>query len=311
MTLEEFGQVLRGEREKRGITIDQAADALKINARILSALEAGNMAALPPGAYTRGFIRTYGTYLGFDNEDIQNVLQSISGTAVQSKAPAKTAHEDATAEKKRSGMAVWLIVAVGLAAVLAYWAYSKNLLSHFNAGNHEKIDSIEKLPSANSWTPPEPVPVKTPAEEQIITLPAQSLPEKIETNNPEPKLPEASLQADTDLPPAKQDNTANDAQQATTGEANTPVQESQAALKPHKLIITATEECWVHSRADKTDTRQFSLRKGDTFALTFAHDLELKLGNAGGVNLRYDGRDLPPAGTSGQVRTIKFPPEDN
>ena len=51
---------------------------------------------------------------------------------------------------------------------------------------------------------------------------------------------------------------------------------------PHKVIITATEECWVHSNADHTDTRQFSLRKGDTFALTFSKSLELKLGNAGG-----------------------------
>ena len=65
----------------------------------------------------------------------------------------------------------------------------------------------------------------------------------------------------------------------------------------------------MHSTADKTDTRQFSLRKGDTFALTFADLLELKLGNAGGVRLRYDGNELPPPGTSGQVRTITFPPK--
>lgn len=78
----------------------------------------------------------------------------------------------------------------------------------------------------------------------------------------------------------------------------------------HKLIITATEECWVHSSADKTDTRQFSLHKGDTFALTFSKSLELKLGNAGGVRLRYDGEELPPAGQSGQVRNLVFPPAD-
>ena len=78
----------------------------------------------------------------------------------------------------------------------------------------------------------------------------------------------------------------------------------------HKLIITATEECWIHSSADKTDTRQFSLRKGDTFALTFSKSLELKLGNAGGVRLRYDGEELPQAGQSGQVRNLTFPPAD-
>ncbi|MBD5539261.1 MAG: DUF4115 domain-containing protein, partial [Desulfovibrio sp.] len=91
-----------------------------------------------------------------------------------------------------------------------------------------------------------------------------------------------------------------------------PAQAPDDAANPgqHKVIITATEECWIHSNADRTDTRQFSLRKGDTFALTFARSLELKLGNAGGVRIRYDGQNMPPAGQSGQVRTLSFPPQD-
>ena len=63
----------------------------------------------------------------------------------------------------------------------------------------------------------------------------------------------------------------------------------------------------MHSNADNTDTRQFSLRKGDTFALTFSKSLELKLGNAGGVRLRYDGQDQPPAGQSARCAPSSFP----
>lgn len=44
------------------------------------------------------------------------------------------------------------------------------------------------------------------------------------------------------------------------------------------------------------------MRKGDTFALTFNKSLELKLGNAGGVRLRYDGEELPQAGYGRAVR---------
>ena len=97
--------------------------------------------------------------------------------------------------------------------------------------------------------------------------------------------------------------------QAVPGQA-AAAQAGEVQPGTHKLIITATEECWVHSSADKTDTRQFSLRKGDTFALTFSKSLELKLGNAGGVRLRYDGEELPQAGQSGQVRNLTFPPAD-
>ena len=94
--------------------------------------------------------------------------------------------------------------------------------------------------------------------------------------------------------------------------ADTATTETAGDVQPgqHKVIIIATEECWIHSSADKTDVRQFSLSKGDTFALTFSTRLELKLGNAGGVRIRYDGKEMPPAGTSGQVRNLVFPPQN-
>ena len=100
------------------------------------------------------------------------------------------------------------------------------------------------------------------------------------------------------------------AQPAIGQNATQPAHPADGALSPgqHKVIITATEECWIHSNADNTDTRQFSLRKGDTFALTFTKSLELKLGNAGGVRIRYNGEDMPAPGQSGQVRTLTFPP---
>jgi cytoskeleton protein RodZ len=41
--------------------------------------------------------------------------------------------------------------------------------------------------------------------------------------------------------------------------------------------------------------------------LTFTKKLVLKLGNAGGVRIRLDGRELEPPGTAGQVKTLTFP----
>ncbi len=115
-------------------------------------------------------------------------------------------------------------------------------------------------------------------------------------------MPPALSGVATPAPPAREAAPAQAAAAASGEEAAAPGQ--------HKVIITATEECWIHSNADKTDTRQFSLRKGDTFALTFARSLELKLGNAGGVRIRYDWQAMPAAGQSGQVRTLTFPPQD-
>ena len=94
--------------------------------------------------------------------------------------------------------------------------------------------------------------------------------------------------------------------------AAAPAARDDGVLPPgqHKIVITATETCWIRSTADRTDTRQFSLGKGDTFALTFSQRLDLRLGNAGGVRIRYDGKDFPTGARSGQARTLVFPPKN-
>ena len=78
----------------------------------------------------------------------------------------------------------------------------------------------------------------------------------------------------------------------------------------HQIVLTADAECWVHANADGTVNREFSLQIGETFAMPFKTSLVLKLGNAGGVRIKYDGMDMPSAGASGQVRTITLPPQD-
>ena len=135
--------------------------------------------------------------------------------------------------------------------------------------------------------------------------------------NAQPAQPSAAPSAQNGapgLPPVRLPAQAAPAPAASAFPASSAPAASAAGEEqqssPHKVIITATDECWVHSSADKTDTRQFSLHKGDTFALTFNKSLELKLGNAGGVRLRYNGQDLPPVGQNGQVRTLVFPPAE-
>ena len=115
-----------------------------------------------------------------------------------------------------------------------------------------------------------------------------------------PSQPVATTQppATVDPPAGNPPSPATQSRQASSAERGS---------EPHKLIIVALAECWVHSSTDGTDVRQFSLRKGDTFVLAFSTNLTLKLGNAGGVRLRYDGQDMPPPGDDGQVKTLNFP----
>lgn len=295
MNLAEIGAFLRAEREKRQLSLNDVAARLKINPRLLAALEAGNEAALPHQAYVRGFIRSYAGLLGIGAEETQALLEGV--VPVDARALAGTpegVEMPEPQERSRSGgtSAAVLVFFCALLGAL-YWAWHSGALDFLEMKKDRPVTLEERLPPADAYLAAraekrlqkENHQTEEPATPVPVPQPAPPVPEVAE---PAPALPEPEPEP---TPPAKEEDVVAPAQ--------------------HKLIITATEECWVHSNADKTDTRQFSLRKGDTFALTFAKSLELKLGNAGGVRLRYDGSDLPPPGTSGQVKTIVFPPASN
>jgi cytoskeletal protein RodZ len=49
-----FGELLRGARERRGISLQQIANETKIPHRHLESVERGQLTATPGGPYTRG-----------------------------------------------------------------------------------------------------------------------------------------------------------------------------------------------------------------------------------------------------------------
>jgi len=70
--LASFGEELRREREIRGISLKEIADATKISKRFLEAIERNDHKTLPAPVFTRGFVREYARYLGLSAEEMVN-----------------------------------------------------------------------------------------------------------------------------------------------------------------------------------------------------------------------------------------------
>ena len=62
----EFGEELRSERERRGISLETICARTKVNRRHLDALERGDYQALPGGVFRRGFVRAYLGSMGLE-----------------------------------------------------------------------------------------------------------------------------------------------------------------------------------------------------------------------------------------------------
>jgi cytoskeleton protein RodZ len=77
-----FGEELKRDRLLREVSLEEISAATKISVRILTALEAGNLAKLPAPVFTRGFIRAYSLYLGLDPvEKINTYLAEVKPSA--------------------------------------------------------------------------------------------------------------------------------------------------------------------------------------------------------------------------------------
>lgn len=299
MSLEDVGAILANEREKRNLRIEDVASYLKISPRQLRALENGDLDALPHPAYAKGFIRSYANWLGISPEEIQRL------TALPKEKPGLVENnefaDNGLSERAKINYRPIIILFL-LATICAggYVAWNKGVFESFIRKDEPSISLEKDIPKADIYL----------ASQDNKKIEENDSP-AIQMQKDENREVEKDEVSAITTPASSITQTSGAIQNQTITEPSVIETKKTAVPEQHKLIITALEECWVHSNADKTDTRQFSLRKGDTFALTFTNSLELKLGNAGGVRLRYDGNDLPAPGTSGQVKTLLFPPKED
>jgi cytoskeleton protein RodZ len=75
-----LGERLRAQREKKGITLDQAAADTRIREKFLKALEDGDYQSLPGAVYTKGFLRNYAQYLDLDTGESVVQFHAERGT---------------------------------------------------------------------------------------------------------------------------------------------------------------------------------------------------------------------------------------
>lgn len=318
MTFNELGAMLREERERRGLTLDQVATRLKISVRSVRAIEDGDTNELPHAVYARGFIRAYGSLLGLDASQVFEAMDTVYPHEVKE----DLVENPCVVDSPRGGgrlARVILTLALVLSGVLfaAYWYHKQKSARELMPSVAEPAPFAEPAPAQ----PPVPAPV-TPepsVEPQPVTQPSGGdvMPSANGTTSHAPvAIPAANGSAPVPAAPAtapvEKIKIPTPAQVAQEVAIPPSVTASEAVVPDgqHRVVLTAVAECWVHSTADGSDVRQFSLHKGQTFALAFAKTLTLKLGNAGGVQLRYDGKDLSLAGAPGQVKTIVFPPAE-
>lgn len=289
-----FGERLRREREMRGVTLEEMAAATKIGTRSLKALEDEEFHKLPGGIFNKGFVRSYARFLGISDE--QAVADYLVAAGEPENKPAEidplqmvAQHE---AEKRSSGRSreldsinassygfPWvaiLAIVVIFAATGTIWKFYPEIKARLSAFRQPSVSQ--------------------PLEQ---TLPETQAPMAQAANVPTELQPTASEQAAVQPSEVPGSTTASqETTQANAGSSNT------SPAGGFVLSIRATQDSWVSITADGKSVLTGTLRPTEEKSIHAKDRVILKTGNAGGVEIAFNGKVLNAIGRDNEVRRV-------
>lgn len=303
-----LGEQLRRARSAKGVSLEEAAAATRVHVSSLKALEENNPEALPAPTFTRGFVRIYAAYLDLDpDEALRRHIeeQGLPATTTTEKINIRdilATETLAEAPRTLTGNRVFLLLLLMVAGFIAYWSYTSYLRPTATPNTYSADQIFDQSSPATS---PPSTRQDTPDPEPATAL----------TDTPSPPIPSPMVEKDdataTDQeavapePPAQPEPTIVWAP-APSRPVSSEV-EIEAEEYPHVLVASFVEDTWLRLQIDHGPSRQLFFRPGDSRTWEAKEQLELRIGNAGGVELSYNGEALPPLGASGEVANISFP----
>jgi tetratricopeptide (TPR) repeat protein len=75
----------------------------------------------------------------------------------------------------------------------------------------------------------------------------------------------------------------------------------------HTLELIAEDTTWIFITIDDAESKEILLNTGEHITLSAKNVFSLKIGNAGGIKLIFDRKEIGPLGEKGQVVTLKLP----
>ncbi|MHC1789386.1 RodZ domain-containing protein [Solidesulfovibrio sp.] len=336
MDLREIGAMLREERERQGLSLDTVSDKIKISRSCLAAIEEGKESFLPHPVYAKGFIKNYAKILGIDQADFAKSLTELYQTedpqfresSLTAEIPGEECGSCLPSLAPRPPIRLLVMGAAALLLVVGIgWFLVAQVFSRSGDETPAKAIPAAAAPAELPPVRPQPSAVEVPAASDPAPTPVAPTPVApapvMPTPAPVPVVPVAepvspAAEALSRPEPTPEDRATQDI--AVSGPA-APVPGVPAAPEtavpavktftvgesgPHTVSIVANERCWLQAGADGGDMHETMLEKGDAFTGRFTDYLLVRLGNAGGVEIRFDNKLYPLQAGKGAVKTLKF-----
>jgi cytoskeleton protein RodZ len=118
------GGMLRVERERRGYSVQHAAEDMHLDAWVIQAIEANRFEALGAPVYARGHLRKYAALLGLSPATVIERYEALVGTPVApTPIPAAIAAPVIVERRRVSRLPLWIAAAIAVVAGLAWLVF--------------------------------------------------------------------------------------------------------------------------------------------------------------------------------------------
>lgn len=275
--MEPVGSRLARERDRRNITLQEIARITKINIHYLDAIDHDKFNRLPGGIITKGFLRAYAKEVGMDSEEIIADYTAAVQASQQENIPRP--QPEAKPRRKRSEWVTEHITSWGSAAALLLgflilvWAYNRQL---------QPPSGIAETPSKSTEHGDVPVPESVPQSNASASMkPTSSAARSAE--------PGSALRLTT-LP----------------GNVSKDAPDELLAPGVFSVLIRVRRDAWISVNADGKQMVYRTLIAPSETTVAAHRRILIRVGNAGGVDFWFNGRQIPVQGEYDEAKTLVF-----
>lgn len=284
------GALLRRARQAQGLHIAALAAALKVNPRKLEQLESDQFDQLPDVAFARALAQAVCRHLKIDAQPVLALLP-VAATAQPALERVtmglNTPFREYSQRHESGEWPAWLQARLVVPALLVLAAAAFLLVPK------RWVDWVPSI----SWpwhseSQAEPVPASNGTVVETLSPPGQSA--VVLGTGAEPVAEPASAPAEVAAPVPPAASAATPAVITTPAVAAAPPVPSSAPLPAGMLALRAASESWVQvtdAAGDTLISRQ--LAAGEAVALNGVVPLQVTIGNAEGMQVRFKGRMVP------------------
>jgi len=303
------GELLRVARERKELALSTVGKQLKLDSRVIQALENNQFDKIGAPVFVKGHLRKYASFVGLEPNDVMFAYHQIART--QDTVPVISQTTPMVDPKPKyawiATSLIRLFVAL-LVAALLYGAYqlwnwylddaSASLENSTNGVN--QATSTLVLPQRNSNTNLDTVADDVSASQAIDADSISEVSSQTEVGTTDDALTEDGETLVTEDLPSLEVNE----------DAELELSQS-ASLDPivDRLRLEFTDECWVLIKDSRGQNMMNAIgNAGDVREFELTGDTEIRIGNINGVRLSLNGEpyEIPRRARSGRTATFQL-----